>query len=257
MSREEVLRREIVDYAHRVYAKGWVANHDGNLSVRLTETLTLCTPTAVSKGDVTPEMLIVVDAENKVVQGTRNSFSEIALHRACHRARPDIACVIHAHPPTATGFCVANRALGEHFMTEPVVSLGASIPLIPFFSPKSKDLEQEIERALQKTDVIMMANHGVLAVGGSFEQAFLRLELVEHLSKIALVANQLGGAVAIPSNIVEELSQGGRPKSSPLFFKEHSLNLEDGAWKEAEADSPKEARPNLQSLIAASQRKFS
>lgn len=251
MSREEQLRREIVSYAHRVYAKGWVANHDGNLSVRLSEKLTLCTPTAVSKGDVTPEMLIVVDPENKVVQGTRRSFSELALHRACHRARPDISCVIHAHPPTATGFCVANRSLGEHFMPEPVVSLGKKIPLIPFFPPKSKELEREIERALQNADVIMMANHGVLAVGGSFEQAFLRLELVEHLSKIALVANQLGGAASIPSEVIEQLAKKGRPKSSPLFSKEEST------FSGTKTPQSTETRPNLESLISASQRKFS
>ena len=194
MSREEQLRREIVEYSHRVYEKGWVANHDGNLSARLSEALTLCTPTAISKGDVRPEMLIVVDADNKVVEGTRRSFSELALHRACHRARPDITCVIHAHPPTVTGFCVANK------------SLGAKIPLVSFFPPKSTELEREIEKALLDADVIMMANHGVLAVGGSFEQAFLRLELVEHLAKIALVAMQLGGAVPIPSSVVAQLA---------------------------------------------------
>lgn len=254
MSREEQLRREIVEYSHRVYAKGWVANHDGNLSVRLSEALTLCTPTAISKGDVSPELLIVVDAENKVVQGTRHSFSELALHRACHRARPDIACVIHAHPPTATGFCVANKSLGEHFMPEPVVSLGAKIPLVSFFSPKSKDLEREIEKALQDADVIMMANHGVLAVGDSFEQAFLRLELVEHLAKIALVAIQLGGAVPIPSSLVAQLAGKGRPTSLPLFSESGSSGNPNKAQEKAgKADS----RPDLQSLIASSQRKFS
>ena len=222
-----------------------------NLSTRLSEELTLCTPTAVSKGDVTPEMLIVVDADNKVVQGTRRSFSELALHRACHRARPDISCVIHAHPPTATGFCVANRSLGEHFMAEPVVSLGKSIPLVPFFPPKSKELENEIERALQHADVIMMANHGVLAVGGSFEQAFLRLELVEHLAKIALVANQLGGVVPIPSHVVEQLSKKGRPKSSPSFMNTDTSSSVD---KISKSISP---RPNLQSLINESRKRFS
>jgi len=250
MNREEEQRREILRYSHQIYDKGWVANHDGNLSVRLTEQRMLCTPTAISKGDLSAEMLIVVDKNGKVLEGTRRSFSEFALHRAAYRARPDIACVIHAHPPTATGFCVANRSLGEHFMAEPVVSLGTRIPLIPFFAPKDPALEKEIERALVEADVLMMANHGVLAVGGSFEQAFLRLELVEHLAKIALVAHQLGGAVPIPANIVEKLAQKGRPASSPVFSTASASTVVNAGVPQTEA------RPNLSDLIASSQRRF-
>ena len=157
---EENLRRELLHYCALVYKKGWVANHDGNLSARLGAHL-LCTPTAVSKGDVTAEMLIVVDSSNNVVQGTRRSFSELQLHRAAYSARPDIGCVIHAHPPTATGFCVANQTLGEPFMVEPVVSLGPNVPLVPFYPPKSEQLSQAISTALQQADVLMLSNHGV------------------------------------------------------------------------------------------------
>ncbi|MEC8382442.1 MAG: class II aldolase/adducin family protein [Myxococcota bacterium] len=214
---EEELRRDIIKYSHRVHQNGWVANHDGNLSCRLDEGLFLATPTAVSKADVRPEMLIVVNETGKVMHGTRRVFSEFKLHRAAYESRPDIGAVIHAHPPTATGFCVANIPLGDPFMAEPVVSLGARIPLIPFRLPSAEDLFERIAEGLADADVLMLANHGVLAVGGSFEQAFLRLELVEHIAKIALVAHQLGGAVSIPTATVEALRQKGRPPSQPSF----------------------------------------
>ena len=239
---EEIARRTLLHYCQVVYSKGWVANHDGNLSTRLGDNL-LCTPTAVSKGDVTAEMLIVVNDNNEVVQGTRRTFSELQLHRAAYRARPDIGCVIHAHPPTATGFCVAHKALGQPFMAEPIVSLGANIPLVPFFPPKDPRLDVVIEEALQTADVLMLTNHGVLSVGGSFEQAFLRLELVEHLCKIALVAHQLGGPVALERNVVEQLAAKGRPTSNPDFSPRASGNDE-------KASSSASERPDLAQLIA-------
>ena len=211
---EEQLRKDIVHFAHKIYRCGWVANHDGNLTARLGESSLLCTPTAQSKGEVGLEQLIVVDEKNNVITGTRRPFSELQLHRAAYRSRSEIGCVIHAHPPTATGFAVAGISLDPPFMAEPVVSLGTTIPLVPFFPPKDSRLDTAIEEGLSKSDVLLLANHGVLTVGATFEQAFLRMELVEHLAKIALVARQLGGPIALDSSVVESLSQKGRPSSA-------------------------------------------
>lgn len=253
---EEQLRRELLQTSHLLHQYGWVANHDGNISARLQKGLLLCTPTAVSKRDVTPEMLIVVDGENQVQQGTRKSFSELRLHRAAYEARPDIGCVIHAHPPTATGFCVANRSLGAHFMAEPVVSLGKSIPMLPFMLPNDALLFPKMAEALKEADVVMLANHGVLAVGGSFEQALLRLELVEHLAKIALVAHQLGGPVPIPVHIVEALSQNGRPKSEPCFQSQSSVKADKSDAVKGVFTPSSNTRPNLDALIKQDQSRY-
>ena len=211
---EEQLRLEMVAYSHRIYEKGWVANHDGNLSFRLDEKRLLCTPTAQSKGMVGLEQLIIVDPDNKVIAGTRRPFSELQLHRAAYRARPEIGCVIHAHPPTIAGFAVAGISLDPPFMAEPVVSLGRTIPLIPFYPPKDPRLDVVIEEGFGKADVLMLANHGVLAVGATLEQAFLRIELVEHIAKIALVARQVGGVIPLDSDVVDKLCAKGRPSSA-------------------------------------------
>ena len=204
---EEQARRDIVRFSHLIYQKGWVANHDGNLSTRLGEARYLCTPTAVSKGDVALENLIVVDMEGQRSEGTRKVFSEWRLHRVAYRLRDDVAAVIHAHPPTATGFSVAGVGLGAPFMAEPVVSLGREVPLLPYALPGDEGQEADLAKALAHCDVVMLANHGVLAVGPSLEHCFLRIELVEHLCRIALVAQQLGGCHAIPEPHVEALLQ--------------------------------------------------
>lgn len=212
---EEQLRREIVATANALHARGWVANHDGNASCRLGGGRLLCTPTAVSKGDVRPEMLIVVGPDGAVVQGTRRSFSELQIHRAAYAARPDIGVVLHAHPPHATAFAVSGEPLGHPFMAEPVVSLGPVIPVVPYHRPKTSGLDAAVAAALRDADVAILDRHGVIAVGGCFEQAMLRLELVEHLARISHAARALGGPRPLPAEEVRALSQKGRPKSAP------------------------------------------
>jgi L-fuculose-phosphate aldolase len=211
----EQLRADIVRTSRRVHANGWVANHDGNLSARLSEERVLCTPTAVSKGDVEPSWLIVVDNDNKVVEGTRRSFSELQIHRAAYAARPDITVVIHAHPPISTGFAVAGVPFPHPIMAEPVVSLGPEVPMVPYFQPGSPALSDAIGAALQRADVIILERHGVLAVGGGFEQAYLRMELVEHIARIGLAAQQIGQVRFLSPSEVKHLARRGRPESAP------------------------------------------
>ncbi len=210
MSSEETLRSELVAASKALHGNGWVANHDGNLTCRLGEGRFLATPTAVSKKAVGPEMLIVVDPAGQVLEGTRKSFSEFKLHAAAYRARGDVVCVIHAHPPTATGFAVAGVELGEPFLAEPVVSIGPRVPLVPFGMPGDPALDAALSAALEGADVLLLANHGVLVVGPDFETCLLRMELLEHICKIALVARQLGGTVALPPGLVDDLAKKHR-----------------------------------------------
>jgi L-fuculose-phosphate aldolase len=251
---EEQLRREIIASSHAVHAAGWVANHDGNLTARLEDGSLLATPTAVSKGDVEPEWLIVVNDQMKVLRGTRKPFSELQLHLAAYRARPDIGVVIHAHPPAATAFAVSGADLGHPFMAEPVVSLGPEIPVVPFSMPKDPQLDQDIAVALATADVCILAQHGVLAVGGSFEQAFLRLELLEHLARIAQAAQAHGGTRRLDSARVAKLAAKGRPKSVPDFSELAPVG--------GQAPRPKvvhghvAGRPNVGALVADALRRL-
>ncbi len=192
-----------------------MANHDGNVTARLGPGRFLSTPTAISKGAVSSESLIVVDGMGEVLQGTRKAFSELKLHLAAYRRRPDIGCCIHAHPPTATGFAVARRSFGPPFMAEPVVSIGREVPLVDFGMPGDLDLDE-----LGRADVLLLANHGVLAVGPDLETALLRIELVEHMAKIALVAHQLGGPVALPESLVASLQK----KHESLFREQPAMD---------------------------------
>jgi L-fuculose-phosphate aldolase len=243
MHTQEFLRADLVRFSQAVHAKGWVANHDGNLTCRYAEGQLLSTPTAVSKGAVAPEMLIVVsDQDGSVLQGTRKAFSELKLHLAAYRARPDIGAVIHAHPPQATGFAVCQQPLDPSIMAETIVSLGPRIPLVPFGLPGETQLDEELSQALSQADVVMLGNHGVLAVGPDLETCMLRIELLEHLAKITLVARQLGGAVSLPPETVQKLSD-----------KHASIFPRDGV---AQVSGTPAASGDAQSIVAQALRRL-
>ena len=186
------LRAELVQVSHRLHENGWVANHDGNVSVRLTGGRFLITPTATSKRDVDDAGLIIVDDKGAVLEGRKRPFSELELHLACYRARPEVDVVLHAHPPFATAFGLAGLELSPIAMPEIVVSLGPRIPTLPRALPKDKAAVDRLSAAASEHDALVLSGNGALTLGVDLEQALLRMELVEHYAKILLAAKSLG-----------------------------------------------------------------
>lgn len=215
------LRAELVAISRRLHQMGWVANHDGNLSVRLTGERLLITPTAVSKIDVDDSMLIVVDLAGKVLEGRRKPFSELELHLAAYRARPEVEVVLHAHPPHATAFGLVGLDLSPVAMPEIAVSLGDSIPTVPRHMPKTPELVKAVEAAASKVDAMLLSGNGALTLGASLEQALLRMELVEHYAKILSIARGLATVPPLPpadlSKLLEARAKAGlgpKPKKT-------------------------------------------
>lgn len=201
---DETCARQLAALCHDLHTRGWVANHDGNVSARLPTGGFLASPTAVSKRDVRAEGLVTVDGEGKVLSGSRRVFSEISLHLAAYRARPDVAWVVHAHPPHATAWAAAGESFWDApFLAEAVVSLGARLPFVPY-APSGAGTGAA-EAAFGLADAVLLANHGVITLGADAETAFLRMELVEHLAKIALLARPLGGTRPLSAEDVDAL----------------------------------------------------
>jgi len=200
------LEQALVEASGVTHQGGWVANHDGNLSARLdsqkvgksqsaglADERFLITPTAFSKAAVGRENLLVVDGHGAVVSGRHKPFSELALHLYIYRQRPDVGVVVHAHPPHATALAVAGVAIATAMMPEPVVSLGKSVPLVPYAPPKSPEWTLNMKSGLEIADALLLEHHGVITCGGDLETAMLRMELVEHLARIQVIAQSLGG----------------------------------------------------------------
>ncbi len=201
-------REDIQRFALEMTRRGWVANHDGNLSARVAPTRFVCTPTATHKSAVRAESLVITDAAGRQLGGRGKPFSEYALHLAAYRARADIGAVVHAHPPFATALGVSGRELVS-FLPEAVVSLGVRVPLAPLSLPGAVAVAA-MEPFFGKFDAVLAAGNGVFAWGDDVEQAFLRLELVEHMATIASHAERWGGPHPLPQDMVDKLLEARR-----------------------------------------------
>ena len=160
------IREAICDVCHKMWQLGWVAANDGNVSVKLPDGNFLCTPTGISKSFITPEKLVIVNDKLEVVEGAPGykPSSEMKMHMRCYRERPDVGAVVHAHPPTATGYAVAGKSMDEYSMIETVIAIG-SIPLTPYGTPSTDEVPEAITPYLQNHDVMLLQNHGALTVG--------------------------------------------------------------------------------------------
>ncbi len=202
----QVLRDEMCDICHKMWQLGWVAANDGNLSVKLEDGTFLATPTGISKSFITPEKLVHIDQEGNVLHGLPgyHPSSEIKMHLRCYQEREDVGAVLHAHPPTATGYAVANKPLDEYSMIETVIALG-SIPVTPYGTPSTYEVPDHIAPYLGEHDAVLLQNHGALTVGADLITAYYRMETLELFAKISLNAHLLGGAQEISRENIDRL----------------------------------------------------
>lgn len=201
---ERELRQDIVEIGRLVYQKGWVAANDGNITIRLDNGCIMCTPTGVSKGLMQPDDMIICDMSGNKLQGQKERTSEIAMHLTIYSMRPDVRAVVHAHPPVATGFATAGRALNQALLPEVIIGLGC-VPLAAYGLPGTPALTDPMLPLIPKYDALLMANHGAVCYGPDVYKAFFKMETVEHYARIALVAELLGGATVLPRTEVSKL----------------------------------------------------
>jgi L-fuculose-phosphate aldolase len=188
---ERQLREQICEMGRRVYAKGFAAANDGNISVRLNEREVLCTPTMVSKGYLKPEDLCVVDYEGKQLRGTKKRSSEILLHLAVYKHNPAVQAVVHCHPPHATAFAVAGEPIPKCVLPEVEVFLG-EVPIAQYETPGTQKFADTIIPFVKKCNTIILANHGTITFGPDVEKAYWNSEIIDAYCKILILARQLG-----------------------------------------------------------------
>jgi L-fuculose-phosphate aldolase len=206
MKTEQQHREEIVRFGKLLHQTGLVAAMDGNLSVRLENGNILSTPTLMSKGLLGTDDLVIVDSTGKKLSGARDVSSEIAMHLLIYSKRRNVGAVVHAHPPTATGFAAAGMALDRALCAELIVTLG-SVPLANYETPGTPELAEALAPLVAEHDAILMANHGVVTYGVDLLNAYMNMETVEHFAKIALVTYQLGKQQTLSEQHVDKLRE--------------------------------------------------
>src|SRR5437868_5686250 len=206
MTSESSLRADIVEVGRRMYARGYTASNDGNISVRLGADRLLMTPKSVCKGFMTPDMMCITDLAGKKLQGDRDPSTEMLMHLEVYRQRPDVNAVVHAHPPTATGFAVAGIPLDRAVLAEVLTTLG-SIPIAGYATPSTSELPDAVRKYIKAHDGMLLANHGALTVGPDLFAAYYKMETIEHFAKISLVARLLGRENLISREEVTRLQE--------------------------------------------------
>ena len=201
---ESALRDGIVEVGRRLYARGYTASNDGNISVRLDANRLLMTPKSVCKGFMSADMMVVTDLDGRKLAGDRDPSSEMQMHLEVYRQRPDANAVVHAHPPIATGFAVAGIPLDRAVLAEVVTTLG-SVPIADYATPSTRELPEAVRRYVKAHDGMLLANHGALTLGADLFAAYYKMETIEHFAKISLVARLLGGERLLSRQEVDRL----------------------------------------------------
>lgn len=198
------LKEQMCEIGRKIWLKGFCAGNEGNHSFRLSEDRVLCTPSLVSKGNLKPDDMCIVDMTGKQVAGKRKRTSEILLHLAIYHERPDVRAVIHSHPPHATAFAIADIELPTCIHPEAEVFLGP-VKTAKYVTPGDKRLGESIKPFIKESNTILLGNHGVVCYGPDLEDAYYKLEIVDAYARILLLTKQLGSIKPLGAQEMKEL----------------------------------------------------
>lgn len=214
-------KRDILEVGRRMYAKNFVASNDGNISCKVSDHTIWCTPTGVSKGYMTDEMLVLMDLDGNVLRGTWKPSSEMKMHLRVYKENPSVNAVVHAHPPVSTSFAIAGIPLNRAILTEAVMGIG-EIPLAPYAMPGTQEVPDSIAPFVKTHNGCLLANHGALTWGSNVMEAWMRMESVEYYATVSMYTrNIIGQANELTCEQVDRLIErrtnsgiltGGRPQ---------------------------------------------
>jgi L-fuculose-phosphate aldolase len=208
---ERALRAALVETCHRLHARDLIGAGEGNVSARLGADAVLVTASGVNKGYLGPDDLVVVDLAGKVTAGAGRPSTELRMHLAAYAARPDVHAIVHAHPVTAVALTVAGAPPPNDLVPEAAVSLG-EIVVAPFATPGTDEVPASLAPHLARHDVLLLERHGALTLGRTLAEAFDRMETLERVARVALVARLCGRCEPLPEAAVARvLAAAGRP----------------------------------------------
>jgi len=186
----------IVRCCRRLWEAGLIAGADGNVSVRLGPDRLLVTPRGRLKADLTPEEMVEVSLDGAHLSGSHRASTELDLHLRIYRRSPEAGAVVHAHPPTATGFALAGQSLPPDLLPETVLLLG-QVPLVRYATPSTPALGDLVEPMIAGHVALLLANHGAVTWAPDLALAQIRMESLEHAARIVLAARAVGTPVPL------------------------------------------------------------
>lgn len=237
---EKEAKKAIIDIGQRMYVRNFVAANDGNISVRTGENEVWATPTGVSKGFMKKKMLVKVDLEGNVLEGTHKPSSELKMHLRAYKENPDLRSVCHAHPPICTCFAIAGIPLDVPVLAEAVITLG-DVPIAPYAELGSKEVPEVIAPYCQTHNGVLLANHGAVTWAEDAYAAYYHLESMEYYANVLMLTEKvIGKQNTLTAEQVERLiamrdkfgiKQGGVPKIKETKSKKEKKTVKEIADK--------------------------
>jgi len=209
------IKQEICEIGDRLYKKGFAAANDGNISYRISEKEVVCTPTLICKGFMKPDDLCLVDMEGNQLSGRRKCTSEVKLHLAIMKHRPDVKAIVHCHPPHATAFGIAREPIPQCILPEVEIFLG-EVPIARYDTPGSQDFADTILPFVDKAKVVILANHGTVSWGETVEQAYWWTEVLDSYCRMLMLARGLG-----------RVNYFSEPEAQALLQLKNNLGIDD------------------------------
>lgn len=197
-------KSQLCDIGRRMYQREFVAANDGNISCRISDNEILISPTGVSKGFMTPDMIVRLDLDGRVLEGSWKPSSETPMHVQLYKAHPDVKAIVHAHPLYATICAIINKPLDQKLVPEAILLLG-SVPVAKYGTPSTDELPNEVEKYMHDHRAVLLANHGALSWGKDLEEAYLTMERVEFMAKLVILLKDLDGVQEIPPENIKKL----------------------------------------------------
>lgn len=222
-------KKMLCEIGQRIYMKGFVAANDGNISIKTGSNSIWVTPTGVSKGFMTPDMMVKLDLDGNTIDGKNKPSSEVKMHLRVYKENPEVNAVVHAHPPVSTSFAIAGIDLDKPILPEAVVLLG-KVPVAPYATPGTNEVPESIAPYCKEYNAVLLANHGVLTWGKDIIEAYYRLESLEHYALIHMYTG----------NIINKANELDSGQVSDLIKIRTNLGIKTGGVPNCSTDNEKQ-----------------
>lgn len=185
------LKKKLVEVCHKIYANGFVTAYDGNISCRTPKNTVLITRSGICKGDATEKDIVEINLNGKTLVGKHKISTEHKIHLYAYQKRKDINAVVHCHPTYATAFALIGEGFNKHYLPEVLLTLG-KVPLCKYATPSTDGVHKSLEPYIKHVWAMLLQNHGAVTLGKSLDDAYFKMEKLEHAAKIILLAKLIG-----------------------------------------------------------------
>lgn len=198
------LKKKLVEICHKVYAKGFVTAYDGNISCRTSKNTILITRSGICKGDVQEKDIIEIDLDGKTLSGKEKISTENKIHLYAYQKRKEVNSVVHCHPTYATALALIGEGLDKHHLPEVFLTFG-KVPLCKYATPSTDGVHKNLEPYINYSWAMLLQNHGAVTLGKSLDDAYFKMEKLEHVAKIILLARSAGKPRELSKKNISEI----------------------------------------------------